>query len=141
MRETSSAGTTLSLTAIRVTDLRRSAEFYTTGCGFDAEREFSTNTFDAAILRAGTAGIELIVPRDHAAAPDHGNMFVKLIINTDDVAGLLSRACAHGGTVEMPATALAEFGGRILGKVRDPDGHLIEVVGLPSRPEQAARDH
>ncbi|WP_041813287.1 VOC family protein [Rhodococcus jostii] len=119
----------MSLTAIRVADLQRSVEFYTAGCGFALEREFSTDLFDAMILRAGTAGIELLRPRDAAAAPDHGNMFAKMVVNTRDVDGLVALACAHGGTAEMPVTELEAFGGMVVGSVRDPDGHLIEVVG------------
>ncbi|MBF6079543.1 VOC family protein [Nocardia beijingensis] len=119
---------TLSLTAIRVTDLARSAEFYTAGCGFAEENAFSTDTFDAVILRAGTAGVELIAPHGDPAPPDHGTMFTKLVLNTDDVAGLLAAACARGGTEEMPATTLARFGGRTVGMVRDPDGYLLEFV-------------
>jgi len=123
------APVTLSLTALRVTDLARSVEFYTAGCGFTRERAFATDTFDAVILRAGTAGVELIAPRDGGAPPEHGTMLVKLILNTEDVAGLLAAACAHGGVAELPATAAAAFGGRVIGKVRDPDGYLLEVVG------------
>ncbi|MGA4792035.1 VOC family protein [Nocardia sp. AB354] len=121
------APVTLSLTAIRVTDLARSAQFYA-ACGFVEETSFSTDTFDAVILRAGTAGVELIAPHGDPAAPDHGTMFTKLVVNTEDVAGLLAAACAHGGAEEMPATTLARFGGRTIGKVRDPDGYLVEVV-------------
>ncbi|MBF6353090.1 VOC family protein [Nocardia higoensis] len=131
------APVTLSLTAIRVTDLARSAEFYIAGCGFAKEREFSTDAFDAVILRAGTAGVELIAPHGDTAPPDHGTMLVKLILNTEDVAGLLADACARGGVEEMPATALPAFGHRVIGKVRDPDGYLLEVVG----PVPPVRDH
>ncbi|MFG3524297.1 VOC family protein [Nocardia nova] len=122
------ARTTLSLTAIRVSDLPAATEFYTAGCGFTEERSIATDAFDAVIVRAGTAGIQLIAPRANAAAPDHGDMLVKLVLNTADVAALLARGCAHGGTQEMPATVLTEFGCTI-GKLRDPDGYLIEVVG------------
>lgn len=134
MSGTPTGGVTLSLIAIRVTDLSRSVEFYTAGCGFPEERSFATDTFDAVILRAGTAGVELIAPHGAPAAPDHGTMLVKLVLNTEDVAGLLDSACAHGGTEEMPATTLPRFGGRTIGKVRDPDGYLIEVVSSIARP-------
>ncbi|MEU1525489.1 VOC family protein [Nocardia rhamnosiphila] len=129
MSEGATAAVTLSLTAIRVTDLARSTDFYSTGCGFTVENEFSTDAFDAVILRAGKAGLELIVPHGVPTPPEHGTSFVKLVLNTADVAGLLAAACARGGTEEMPATTSARFGGRTIGMVRDPDGHLIEIVG------------
>lgn len=70
---------TLSLIAIRVADLDRSIEFYTSGCDFEMEREFTTPSFTAAIVRAGSAGIELIRPTDATASEpaDHGDMLRK----------------------------------------------------------------
>ncbi|WP_280402342.1 VOC family protein [Nocardia carnea] len=125
------AATTLSLSALRVTDLAKSTDFYTAGCGFEVEREFATARFDAVILRAGPAGIELIAPRDEPEPPQLGNMFVKLVLNTADVPGLLARACRYGGTEETPATVLPEFGGITIAILRDPDGYRIELVGRP----------
>src|SRR5690606_20549584 len=93
----SAAATVLSLSAIRVTDLAKSTDFYTAGCGFAVEREFATAGFDAVILRAGAAGIELVAPRGDTESPQLGNMFVKLVLNTSDAPGLLARACRYGG--------------------------------------------
>ncbi|MEV0366796.1 VOC family protein [Nocardia fusca] len=126
------AATVLSLSAIRVADLVKSTEFYTAGCGFEVEREFATAAFDAVILRAGPAGIELIAPRNEPQPPQLGNMFVKLVVNTPDVPGLLARACRYGGTEEKPVTVLPEFGGMTIAVLRDPDGYHIELVGRPS---------
>ena len=74
-----SGAVTLSLTAIRVSDLARSVEFYTKGCGFEMEREFTTPSFTAAIVRAGSAGLELILPTDGTASEpaEHGDMLCK----------------------------------------------------------------
>ncbi|MFI1462393.1 VOC family protein [Nocardia carnea] len=47
--------TVLSLSAIRGTDLAKSTEFYTAGCGFEVKREFATAGFDPVILRTGSA--------------------------------------------------------------------------------------
>ncbi|MBF6387734.1 VOC family protein [Nocardia farcinica] len=124
---------TLSLTAIRVADLARATEFYTAGCGFVEENAVATDAFDAVILRAGAAGIELIAPRGESAPPEHGTMFTKLVCHADDVAAVMAAACAHGGAEEMPATALERFGGRTIGMVRDPDGYLLEFVGPPAQ--------
>ncbi|MEV0354864.1 VOC family protein [Nocardia sp. NPDC050697] len=132
MSEPSAAPVLLSLTAIRVTDLARSAEFYA-ACGFVRESAFSTDTFDAVILRAGAAGVELIAPHGEPAPIEHGSMFTKLVCNTAEVAAVMASGCAHGGTEELPATILDRFGGRTLGMVRDPDGYLLEFVGPPAR--------
>lgn len=124
---TTASGTTMSLSAIKVADLERSIRFYVDGCGFIYEREFATTTFDAAILRAGTSGLELIVPRTGGSVV-HGDSFVKFVVNTPDVAGLMDGAVASGGTIEQPATVLTNFGGVTMGMLRDPDGYLVEIV-------------
>ncbi|OWY80264.1 VOC family protein [Rhodococcus sp. BUPNP1] len=121
--------TLLSLTALRVADLGRSAEFYTRGCGFAHDKDLDTPTFRASIVRAGAAGLELVVPTgiEGETPHEHGNMFVKIVLNTDDVEGRMSTACRHGGVEEAPATELEAYG-MVIGTVRDPDGYLVEFV-------------
>lgn len=121
-------GTVMSLTALRVTELPRSVEFYIAGAGFERDREFSTDSFDAVILRAGNAGIELIRMRDGQGVVEHGTMLEKLVLNSADAAGLVERMIAHGGT-ELLAPSVIEKYQMVIGKVRDPDGYVIEVAG------------
>ena len=122
--------TTLSLTAIRVGDLVRSVEFYTSGCGFVLEREFTTPTFRAAIVRAGAAGLARILPADDDVTDpaDHGNMLRKFVLNTADPAATMSRAGAFGGTVITPAAEHPAYG-MTIGVLADPDGYELEFVG------------
>ncbi|MBF4479405.1 lactoylglutathione lyase [Rhodococcus rhodochrous J3] len=121
--------TLLSLTALRVADLERSAEFYIRGCGFVHDKDLDTPTFHASIVRAGAAGLELVLPTgiDGETPHDHGHMFVKIVLNTDDVEGRMADACRHGGVEETPATKLEAYG-MVIGTVRDPDGYLVEFV-------------
>ena len=121
--------TLLSLTALRVADLEKSAEFYIRGCGFVHDKDLDTPTFRASIVRAGAAGLELVLPTDtDGETPhDHGHMFVKIVLNTDDVEERMAAACRHGGVEETPATKLEAYG-MVIGTVRDPDGYLVEFV-------------
>jgi len=121
--------TLLSLTALRVADLARSAEFYIRGCGFVHDKNLDTPHFRASIVRAGAAGLELVLPTGAAAEtpPEHGNMFAKIVLNVDDVDGRMADACRHGGVEETPATKLEAYG-MVIGTVRDPDGYLVEFV-------------
>lgn len=123
------APTMLSLTAVRVSDLALSVEFYTQGCGFEHDRDLTTPDFNASIVRAGAAGLELIRPIGESAdAPvDHGNMFVKTVLNVVGVEQRMAEASAHGGVEVMPATRIAAYG-MTIGTMRDPDGYLVEFV-------------
>lgn len=129
----------LSLTAIRVSDLDRSVDFYTAGCGFVRGAEFGTPEYEVVVVRAGAAGIELMAGRDgqQFAEADHGNMFVKVVVNTTDTSAQVEQAVAHGGTVELPVTVLEQYGGMVIAMVRDPDGYLIEFTQKP----RADQDH
>lgn len=121
--------TTMSLSALRVTDLDRAVEFYVRGCGFVHDKDLTTSTFRAVIVRAGAAGLELVVPTDGGAdaVPDHGNMLVKVVVNTTDIREQMARACAHGGVEVTPVTTLDGYD-MTIGTVRDPDGYLVEFV-------------
>ncbi|MGW0023519.1 VOC family protein [Rhodococcus sp. NPDC003383] len=129
MTPDASPQTTMSLTALRVADLDRAVEFYIRGCGFVHDKDLTTPAFRAAIVRAGVAGLELVLPTDGGAdaAPDHGNMLVKIVVNTTDTEAQMADACAHGGTEVTPATGLEAYG-MVIGSVRDPDGYLVEFV-------------
>lgn len=118
----------LSLVAVRVSDLQGSTAFYRQGLGFALEREFATPAFDAVILRAGTAGIELIRPTEAGdAEPDHGNMFDKIVLNVPDAAAALRCAVEYGGTEVSPVVERASYG-MAIGVLADPDGHRLELV-------------
>lgn len=119
----------LSLTALRVSDLERATDFYTRGCGFVVDKDLETPTFRATIVRAGAAGVELVLPTDGSAddAPVHGNMLVKLVVNTSDIRARMADACERGGTEVTPVTRLDAYD-MVIGTVRDPDGYLVEFV-------------
>ncbi|MBM7459516.1 VOC family protein [Rhodococcus coprophilus] len=120
--------TTLSLSALRVADLDRATEFYVRGCGFVHDKDLTTPAFRATIVRAGAAGLELMLPTDGGAdEPEHGNMLVKIVVNTPDAQAQMTRACEHGGAEVAPATRLDAYD-MVVGTVRDPDGYLVEFV-------------
>lgn len=121
--------TELSLTALNVADLDRAVRFYVGALGFTEGNRFSTADFDAAIVRAGTSGLELMLPTGESAGHprEHGQMFGKLVLSVDDVETRAASAVEHGGEVVMPATKVAQFG-MVIGMVRDPDGYLVEMT-------------
>lgn len=130
--EQTGSKTVLSLTALWVADLDRAVDFYVGGCGFTEASRFPGRGFEAAILRAGDAGLELMVPvsdssGDSAAASRDAGGFNKLVLTVDDVEARLAAATEHGGTVEMPATTVEQYG-LVIGMVRDPDGYLVEMT-------------
>ncbi len=127
------AAVTLSLAAIDVGDLARSVRFYTEGCGFELEREIKTPSLTAAIVRAGTAGLELIAAGNAAgsAAGVPGDGLRKFVLATADPAVVMERARALGGTVIAPAARHPAYG-TVIGLIADPDGYRLEFIGRPA---------
>lgn len=122
-------GTVLSLTALWVADLDRSVNFYVDACGFTEGARFPSRDFEAALVHAGAAGLELMIPTGDEGPQrrEHGQMFNKIVLSVDDVAARLDAAVAHGGEIAMPAT-LVEQHGLVIGMARDPDGYQVEMT-------------
>lgn len=123
------SGTVLSLTALWVADLDRSVRFYVDSCGFTEGARFPSRGFEAALVHAGTSGLELMLPTGHEVGREreHGQMFNKIVLSVDDVDARLTAAVEHGGEIVMSATVVEQFG-MVLGMVRDPDGYLVEMT-------------
>ena len=121
--------TELSLTALTVADLDRAVRFYVSALGFTEGNRFSAADFDAAIVRAGTSGLEFMLPTGEPAgrSREHGQMFGKIVLSVDDVEARVAAAMEHGGETVMPATPVEQFG-LVIGMVRDPDGYLVEMT-------------
>lgn len=121
--------TEFSLTALNVADLDRAVRFYVGALGFTEGERFSATGFDAAIVRAGAAGLEFMVPTGASTGRrrEHGQMFGKIVVSVDDAEARVASAAEHGGEVVMPATPVPQFG-LVIGMVRDPDGYLVEMT-------------
>ena len=71
------------------------------------------------------AGLILLHWTDQDAPPS-GDVILGFL--SGDVDALFARAVAAGGTVRAAPAAVEEAGGRVVGFVQDPEGHLAEVV-------------
>lgn len=131
--------------------------FYT-GLGFDADEAQAIPAAEMAllglhgrgsrrILRLGDQRVEL----DHFENPGRGyppdvtgadSRFQHLALVTDDAAAVWSRACPLGATpisVAGPVTLPASSGGVTAIKLRDPEGHPLELLQLPRAPRTVDR--
>jgi catechol 2,3-dioxygenase-like lactoylglutathione lyase family enzyme len=130
----------------------RLVAFYT-GLGFTAGEPQSIPAAEIALLglhgggsrrtlRLGDQRVEL----DHFEQPGRpyppdvmgaDSRFQHLALATDDAAAAWSRACALGATaisVGAPVTLPASSGGVTAIKLRDPEGHPLELLQIPHGP-------
>lgn len=120
-------------TMLRVTDLERSINFYTTILGMRLlrQKEYPDGKFTLAFVgyqeESEGSVIELTYNWD-VDHYEHGNAFGHIAIEVDDVYQACDKITAAGGTVTRPAGPM-KHGTTILAFVKDPDGYAIELLG------------
>jgi lactoylglutathione lyase len=114
---------------INVSDLDRSAEFYTRGLGLQEKGKYDLGHMHEVLV--GTDGdavsILLIKHTARSGAPDIGTGYEKIVLVVEDVAGVYQRALDEGGTSETEPRTIEQMN-LTVAMVRDPDGYLIELV-------------
>jgi len=121
----------LNFTKLIVGDLERSAAYYESVFGlgelYRFEGKIAGDPFQQVVLGidGGMAGLILVRFTERDAPP---NGAVILGFMTADLAGLVERAVAAGGTVHSDARDPKLPGVALVGFLADPDGHLAEVL-------------
>ena len=121
-------------TMIRVTDLDRSIDFYTTILGMNLLRrkDYSEGRFTLAFLGYGDESENTVIELTHnwdTHEYEMGNAFGHLAIGVEDVYAACDGIKAKGGEVVREAGPM-KHGSTILAFVRDPDGFMIELLGV-----------
>jgi lactoylglutathione lyase len=123
------SGNQISGFGINVSDLDRSAEFYTRGLGLHEKGKYDLGHMHEVLV--GTDGdavsILLIKHMARTEAPEIGTGYEKIVLTCRDVAASYERALAQGGVSELEPRTI-EAMGLTVAMVRDPDGYLIELV-------------
>jgi len=119
-------------TMIRVGDLQRSLDFYTSVLGMNLlrQKEYPDGRFTLAFVGYGdesqTAVIELTYNWD-TKKYDLGNGFGHIAIGMPDVYKACEAVKAKGGKVTREPGPM-KFGGSVIAFVEDPDGYKIEFI-------------
>lgn len=132
MTETQKAS--FSFTKLIVNDVEKMAAFYHEVYGLNAlqrvQAHIGADAISEIILGPGetvSAGSLVMLKYVNRPAPPLGEVLLGFI--TPDLAALLKRVSACGGTVVQEARDMPEHGARIA-FVTDPEGHRAEVVQL-----------
>jgi lactoylglutathione lyase len=119
-------------TMLRVGDLQRSIDFYTSVLGMKLLRrkDYPDGRFTLAFVGYGdedeTAVIELTHNWD-TRSYDLGNAFGHIAIGMPDVYKTCEAVKAKGGKVTREPGPM-KFGGSVIAFVEDPDGYKIEFI-------------
>jgi len=115
---------------IFVTDLDRSAMFYSASLGFVAGPRFAAREFDELVMRPGEGvrGGSLVLCRwKDGRAMELGNAHGPLGLRVEDVDAAHDKVLAAGGSSQI---APLDLQGNRLAIVADPDGHPLELIAF-----------
>lgn len=114
---------------INVSDLDRSADFYTRGLGLREKGKYDLGHMHEVLVGTDGDGVSILLIKHTARteAPDIGTGYEKIVLVVDDVAGVYHRALDEGGTSEAEPRTIEQMG-LTVALVHDPDGYLIEIV-------------
>jgi lactoylglutathione lyase len=120
-------------TMIRVGDLERSKEFYSTMLGMKLlrEQDYPDGEFTLAFMGYGSEAMNTVIELTYNWGTDHydlGNGFGHLAIEVDDVYEAVENIRAQGGTIVREAGPM-KHGSTVIAFVEDPDGYKIELIG------------
>lgn len=121
-------------TMLRVTDLQKSISFYTEILGMRLLRrkDFPDGKFTLAFLGYGDESENTALELTHnweTSAYELGNAYGHIAIEVEDVYAACDAIKAKGGEVVREAGPM-KHGSTILAFVKDPDGYMIELLGV-----------
>jgi lactoylglutathione lyase len=120
-------------TMLRVTDLSRSLDFYTSVLGMRLLRckDYPEGRFTLAFVGYGDESDSTVLELTHNWDTDRyelGTAYGHIAIGVDDVYAACDRIRAAGGKVVREPGPM-KHGSTILAFVEDPDGYRIELLG------------
>lgn len=115
-------------TAIWVSDLKKSKEFYCDGIGLEFSREFTTDDVRNYFV-AGEGGTEIQFKYD----PNHDVTVERdgvdhLAVGVDSVEETVDHLASERGAEVLKPPTLLEKTGSTIAFVTDPDGYVIELI-------------
>lgn len=119
-------------TMLRVSDLQRSIEFYTSVLGMTLLRT-SENTeyqYSLAFVGYGSETEEAVIELTYnwgVNSYDMGNAYGHIALSVDNAAVACERIRTNGGNVTREAGAV-KGGTTVIAFVEDPDGYKIELI-------------
>ena len=119
----------LGAAGIGVSDLRASSDFYTSVFGLSFVTKFRLPDMDEIILSMDGHGAALVLMcHTDGGTRDLANTGGKIVFYVVDPVATVELARERGVEIVREATPLPEFNDTVIGFVKDPDGHLIEIL-------------
>jgi lactoylglutathione lyase len=123
--------TTVGQYCIYVSDIERSARFYTEVIGLKEQGRTEIDDVHEVVLAADSGGgrLQLAERYNNGQPIDHGFALWKIYFNVDDCVAVHDRAVADGATSTMAPKKLDRWPVTVA-FILDPDGYTLELVEM-----------
>ena len=115
-------------TGVGVSDLRRSTDFYKEVFGMTVVTKFKLPDMEEMILSFPSGAALVLMCHIDGSKHDLANTGGKLVFYVADPVATAQLARDHGAEVVREPTPIPEFNNTVVGFVKDPDGHLLELL-------------
>jgi lactoylglutathione lyase len=122
----------LTAVGIGVSDLDRSADFYSRVLGMKQLQTFKLDYMDEIMLAHEGRNAVVLMHYTDGSARNYKDNPVKLVFYVTDPVGLTNKIRAEGLEVTREPEPIESLGGAVVGLAKDPDGYVIELIEAPS---------
>ena len=117
---------------IGVSDLARSADFYTRGLGMKVITTFTLDYMDEIVIGFEGRGSALVLMHwTDGSVRNYRDNPIKIVLYVPDPAAAAAAIRADGLEIVREPAPIASLGGAVVGFARDPDGYLVELLQRP----------
>jgi lactoylglutathione lyase len=118
-------------TGIGVSDLERSAEFYSKVLGMKRMQTFKLDYMDEIVLGHDGRNAIVLMHYTDGSARSYKDNPVKLVFYVTDPKAVAERIRAEGCEIIREPAPIATLGGAVVGLAKDPDGYVVELLQAP----------
>jgi lactoylglutathione lyase len=122
----------LTAVGIGVSDLARSADFYSRVLGMKQTRSLTLDHMDEIILAHEGRNAVVLMHWTDGSAHNYRDNPIKLVFYVTDPVGLIERIRAEGLEITNEPRPFESMGGAVIGLAKDPDGYVIELIQAPA---------
>jgi len=119
----------LTAVGIGVSDLQRSADFYSRVLGMKQTQTFKLDYMDEIVLAHEGRNAVVLMHYTDGSARNYKDNPVKLVFYVTDPVGLADKIRAEGLEITREPAPIAGLG--VVGLAKDPDGYVIELIQAP----------
>ncbi|MDP2258719.1 MAG: VOC family protein [Caulobacter sp.] len=131
---TSASTAYIGAVGIGVSDLARSADFYTRVLGMKVITTFKLDYMDEIVVGFEGRGSALVLMHwTDGSARNYRDNPVKIVLYVPDPAAAADAIRADGLEIVREPTPVPGLGGAVVGFAKDPDGYLVELLQRPTR--------